>query len=127
MQIRLSAHRYLGHTKPIFSFWSTPVYERHVGGRHIRTLGQEIATLFTMDKWLDNYKVMTSMNMTMQQEKVLINSTFQIGMWAVDQKLKINIIWYGLTQGTTVLVLTTAASRLVPETASLPALNGPNE
>ena len=29
--------------------------------------GQEIATLFTMDKWLDNYKVMTSMNMAMQQ------------------------------------------------------------
>ena len=45
--------------------WSTPVYEKHAGGRHIRTSGQEIATLFTMDKWLDNYKVMTSMNMAM--------------------------------------------------------------
>ena len=51
--------------RPIFSFWSTPVYEKHAGGRHIRTSGQEIATLFTMDKWLDNYKVMTSMNMAM--------------------------------------------------------------
>ena len=37
------------------------------GGMHIRTSGQEIATLFTMDKWLDNYKVMTSMNVAMQQ------------------------------------------------------------
>ena len=61
--------------------------------------GQEIATLFTMDKWLDNYKVMTSMNMTMYQAVYrstivrLINSTFQIGMWAVDQKLKINLVW----------------------------------
>ena len=37
------------------------------GGMRIRTSGQEIATLFTMDKWLDNYKVMTSMNVAMQQ------------------------------------------------------------
>ena len=70
------------------------------GGWHniIRTSGQETATLFTMDKWLDNYKVMTSMNMIMQQAVykstiVLINSIFQIGMRAVDQKLKINMVW----------------------------------
>ena len=51
-----------------------------------------------MDKWLDNYKVMTSMNMAMQQAVykstiVLINSIFQKGMQAVDQKLKINLVW----------------------------------
>ena len=51
-----------------------------------------------MDKWLDNYKVMTSMNMSMQQAVykstiVLINSIFQKGMRAVDQKLKINLVW----------------------------------
>ena len=51
-----------------------------------------------MDKWLDNYKVMTSMNMAMQQVVyksaiVLINSIFQKGMQAVDQKLKINLVW----------------------------------
>ena len=68
-----------GHTKPIFSFLSTLVYGKHAGGRHIRTSGQEIAT---MDKWLDSYKVMTSMNMVMQQAVykstiVPINSTSQ--------------------------------------------------
>ena len=71
------------------------------GGMHIRTSGQEIATVtinFTMDEWLDNYKVMTSMNMAMQQAVykstvVLINSIFQKGMRAVDQKLKINLVW----------------------------------
>ena len=47
---------------------------------------------------IDNYMVMTSMNMAMQQTVckstiVLINSIFQIGMWAVDQKLKINFVW----------------------------------
>ena len=51
-----------------------------------------------MDKWLDNYKVMTSMNMAMQQAVykstiVLINSIFQKGMRAADQKLKINLVW----------------------------------
>ena len=51
-----------------------------------------------MDKWLDNYKVMTSMNMAMQQAVykstiVLINSIFQKGMQAVNQKLKINLVW----------------------------------
>ena len=50
-----------------------------------------------MDKWLDNYKVMTAMNNIMYQAVykstiVLINSIFQIGMRAVDQKLK----WCGL-------------------------------
>ena len=70
----------------------------HAGGRHIRTSGQEIAALFTMDKWLDNYKVMTSMSMAMQQAvykgtTVLISSIFQKGMRAVDQKLKINLVW----------------------------------
>ena len=79
---QLITHFKATYTKSIFSFWSTPVYEKHAGGRHIRTSGQEIATLFTMDKWLDNYKVMTSMNMAMQQAVykstiVLINSIFQ--------------------------------------------------
>ena len=51
-----------------------------------------------MDKWLDNYKVMISMNMAMQQAVykstiVLINLIFQKGMQAVDQKLKINLVW----------------------------------
>ena len=48
-----------------------------------------------MDKWLDNYKVMTSMNMAMQQAvyKSTINSIFQKGMRAVDQKLRINLVW----------------------------------
>ena len=82
----------------MFSFWSTPVYDKHAGGRHIRTSGLEIATLFTMDKWLDNYKVMTSMNIVKLQAVykstiVLINSIFQKGMRAVDQKLKINLVW----------------------------------
>ena len=68
------------------------------GGRHIRTSGQEIATLFTMDEWLDNNKVMTSMNMAMQQAvykstMVLIKLDFPKGMRAVDQKLKINLVW----------------------------------
>ena len=51
-----------------------------------------------MDKWLDNYKVMTSMYMAMKQAVykstiVLINSIFQKGMRAVDQKLRINLVW----------------------------------
>ena len=51
-----------------------------------------------MNKLLDNYKVMTSMNMAMQQAVykstiVLINLIFQKGMRAVDQKLKINLMW----------------------------------
>ena len=50
-----------------------------------------------MDKWLDNYKVMTYMNMIMYQAVykstiILINSIFQIGMRAVDQKLKIKLV-----------------------------------
>ena len=59
---------------------------------------QEIATLFTIDEWLDNYKVMTSMNIVKYQAVykstiVLINSIFQKGMRAVYQKLKINLVW----------------------------------
>ena len=55
-----------------------------------------------MDKWLDNYKVMTSMYMAMQQAVykstiVLINSIFQKGMRAVDQKLKTNLVWPNYT------------------------------
>ena len=55
-----------------------------------------------MDKWLDNYKVMTSMNMIMHQAvyKSTIYSPNKlnyfpklIGMLAMDQKLKINLVW----------------------------------
>ena len=28
----------LKHTKPIFSFWSTPIFEKHAGRRHIRAV-----------------------------------------------------------------------------------------
>ena len=52
-----------------------------------------------MGKWLDNYKVMTCMNMALQQ--TVYKSTlyspnildFPKGMRAVDQKLKINLVW----------------------------------
>ena len=51
-----------------------------------------------MDKWLDNYKVMTSMYMAIQQVVykstiVLINLIFQKSMRAEDQKLRINLVW----------------------------------
>ena len=50
-----------------------------------------------LQHYLDYYKVMTSMNMIMQQAvyKSTINSIFQIRMRmrAVDQKLKINLVW----------------------------------
>ena len=60
--------------------------------------GRKLQHYLLMDKWLDNYKVMTSVNMAMKQAVykstiVLINSIFQVGMQAVEQKLKINLVW----------------------------------
>ena len=61
--------------------------------------GRKLQHYFTIGKWLDNYKVMTSMNMALQQ--TVYKSTlyspnildFPKGMRAVDQKPKINLVW----------------------------------
>ena len=48
------------------------------------TSGLEIATLFTMDKWLDNYKVMTSMNIVNKDTSCgAMAKVFFSGMYSV--------------------------------------------